>query len=241
MVAGGVQRHTARVDVARRSFGLACHLRRNGLEWRQVSLKQEPTGFSVVGRIGALPEEPHHAEGVHAATWVWRGVVHNYCVRQRPGWASLRNLLTRVCGCCRCCTACHSARFRGLQLQRPLLHALLLQEVQESRLKCFVLSAGRPLYVQVSNGVGADVSARNALPEEWPKWADDWNLVAGGVASFGSGGSGHSSGRVWEKGACDVEALPECVVGALRVLEPGLPVPSVCRGSLSAAGEQHTA
>jgi hypothetical protein len=50
----------------------------------------------VSGRISQLPDEPHHAETVHAASWMWRGVSHNYRVRQRLGWSQLRDLLIQV-------------------------------------------------------------------------------------------------------------------------------------------------
>lgn len=52
----------------------------------------------MVGRVSRLQDEPHHAESVHAATWVWKGANHNYCVRQRKGWGQLRDLLIQVRG-----------------------------------------------------------------------------------------------------------------------------------------------
>ena len=48
------------------------------------------------GRVSQLPHEPHHAEAVHAASWIWRGAAHNYRVRQRLGWSHLRDLLIKV-------------------------------------------------------------------------------------------------------------------------------------------------
>ena len=69
---------------------------RRGLHWQTVSLTQEPSGLAVSGRISQLPDEPHHAEAVHAASWMWRGLSHNYRVRQRLGWSQLRDLLIQV-------------------------------------------------------------------------------------------------------------------------------------------------
>lgn len=66
-----------------------------------------------MGRVSRLPDESHHAETVHAATWVWKGASHNYRVRQRLGWSHLRDLLIQVCvwgGClagCRPTPAAH--------------------------------------------------------------------------------------------------------------------------------------
>jgi hypothetical protein len=61
-----------------------------------VSLTQEPSGQAVSGKTSQLPDEPHHAEAVHAASWMWRGLSHNYRVRQRLGWSQLRDLLIQV-------------------------------------------------------------------------------------------------------------------------------------------------
>lgn len=46
---------------------------RHDLAWEPVSLTQQPGGQHVMGRISRLPDEPHHAESVHAASWVWKG------------------------------------------------------------------------------------------------------------------------------------------------------------------------
>jgi hypothetical protein len=71
-------------------------LRRQSLPWETVQLKQQPCGLPVTGRFCRLPDEPHHAEQVHAATWTWKGAAHNYRVRQRLGWPHLRDMLARV-------------------------------------------------------------------------------------------------------------------------------------------------
>lgn len=70
--------------------------RRDDLPWQAVPLTQEPSGQAVTGHICRLPDEPHHAESVHGASWVWKGAAHNYRVRQRLGWAHLRDLLIQV-------------------------------------------------------------------------------------------------------------------------------------------------
>ncbi|PRW33197.1 Ribosome production factor 1 [Chlorella sorokiniana] len=89
------------------------------LAWEPVSLTQQPGGQHVMGRISRLPNEPHHAETVHAATWVWKGAAHNYRVRQRLGWSHLRDVL--------------------------------IQEGQPGgKLATYVLSLGRPLYIQTA-------------------------------------------------------------------------------------------
>ncbi|KAL4440042.1 hypothetical protein ABPG75_003043 [Micractinium tetrahymenae] len=87
------------------------------LPWKAVPLRQEPSGQAVTGRVCQLPNEDHHAEGVHAASWVWKGAVHNYRVRQRLGWSHLRDLLVQEC---------HPG----------------------GKLSAYVLSLGRPLYIQ---------------------------------------------------------------------------------------------
>lgn len=87
------------------------------LPWRAVPLRQEPSGHAVTGRVCALPDEGHHSEGVHATTWVWKGIAHNYRVRQRLGWSHLRDLLVQEC---------HPG----------------------GKLTAYVLSLGRPLYIQ---------------------------------------------------------------------------------------------
>lgn len=46
---------------------------RDELAWEPVSLTQQPGGQHVMGRVSRLPDEPHHAESVHAATWVCKG------------------------------------------------------------------------------------------------------------------------------------------------------------------------
>lgn len=69
---------------------------RHSLAWQKVGLTQEPCGSSIEGRLCPLPDEPHHAEGVHAVVYEWQGVAHNYRVRLRLGWSHLRELLSRV-------------------------------------------------------------------------------------------------------------------------------------------------
>lgn len=65
------------------------------MDWQTVGLTQQPSGVFVSGKICPLPAEPS-AESVHAASWFWKGVAHNYRVRQRPGWSHLRDLLIQV-------------------------------------------------------------------------------------------------------------------------------------------------
>ena len=76
----------------------ALHESRSRLDWRSAPLTQQPSGVAAMGRYARLPDEPHHAEAVHAACWVWKGASHAYRVRQRLGWSSLRDLLIRVGG-----------------------------------------------------------------------------------------------------------------------------------------------
>ncbi|KAL4423463.1 hypothetical protein ABPG77_005415 [Micractinium sp. CCAP 211/92] len=87
------------------------------LAWRAVPLRQEPSGQAVTGRVCPLQDEGHHSECVHATTWVWKGAVHSYRVRQRLGWSQLRDFL--------------------VQESRP-----------GGKLSVYVLSLGRPLYIQ---------------------------------------------------------------------------------------------
>ncbi|PSC71393.1 Ribosome production factor 1 isoform A [Micractinium conductrix] len=66
------------------------HLPVQPADWRDLDWRA-----AVMGRISALPDEPHHAESVHAASWVWRGCTHSYRVRQRLGWTELREMLAQ--------------------------------------------------------------------------------------------------------------------------------------------------
>lgn len=127
-----------------------------------------------MGRVSRLPDEAHHAESVHAATWVWKGLNHNYCVRQRKGWGQLRDLLIRVgalegaleglgwrdegwgAACSRHGAHCQPAVNQPPSQTECCLPAspacpasLPLQENHPGgKLDTFVLSLGRPLYIQ---------------------------------------------------------------------------------------------
>jgi hypothetical protein len=65
-------------------------------QWRLLDLVQRPCGQAVEGRVCSLPDEVHHAESVHGASWAWKGLENNYRVRQRLGWSGLRDLLIQV-------------------------------------------------------------------------------------------------------------------------------------------------
>ncbi|KAI3431662.1 hypothetical protein D9Q98_004709 [Chlorella vulgaris] len=91
----------------------------HSLEWQKVGLTQEPCGSPIEGRLCPLPDEPHHAEGVHAVVYEWQGVAHNYRVRLRLGWSHLRELLSREAG-------------------------------KGGKLSAYVLSLGRPPYIQTA-------------------------------------------------------------------------------------------
>lgn len=136
-----------------------------------MPLRQEPSGHAVTGRVCALPDEGHHSEGVHATTWVWKGIAHNYRVRQRLGWSHLRDLLVQASeragtrGGRRVMYATGSRGGGGVELRNKasgpdsaVWHAIsqclcvVLQECHPGgKLTAYVLSLGRPLYIQVSS------------------------------------------------------------------------------------------